>query len=158
MSCFRNKVMVRRRIRGGQPVLNVPLQLITYRIPSGSATEGGRETTNVSSCSFHLMLGEEQERPQVSQGYTCFARDTYSYSVRYHPSVPFHLMGRVFRQISARNHENMSHLPEPPSKYHGRHPGSVQQPTILRPSLTDPISRGQPESCLSPTITLRISL
>ena len=51
-----------------------------------------RETTNVS---FHLMLGEE--RPYVSLGDTFFARDTYPNSVRCHPSVPFHLMERVFR-------------------------------------------------------------
>jgi hypothetical protein len=36
-------------------------------VPSASATKGEeRETTNVSSCSFHLKLGEERERPQVS--------------------------------------------------------------------------------------------
>jgi hypothetical protein len=33
------------------------------------------------------MLGEGRQRPQVSWGDTCFARDTY-------PSVPFHLMNR----------------------------------------------------------------
>jgi hypothetical protein len=27
---------------------------------------GGKETTNVSFCSFRLMLGEERQRPQVS--------------------------------------------------------------------------------------------
>jgi hypothetical protein len=114
-----------------------------------------REATNVS---FGLMLGEERQRPHVSLGDTFFARDTYPNSVRCHPSVPFHLMEKVFRQMSARIHEYMAHLPSPPLQYHGRHLKSVQQPTVLRPSSTDPISRGQPVSCLSPTAFLRISL
>src|SRR5713101_9139632 len=42
MPCIRNEVLIRRRIRGRQPVLNVLLQLVTYRIPSVSATEGGK--------------------------------------------------------------------------------------------------------------------
>ena len=92
-----------------------------------------------------------------------FLCETYPNSVRCHPSVPFHLMEHIFRQISARNHENTAHLPYPPSyhpRYHGRHPRSVQQPTVLRPSSTDPICRVQPVSSLSfsPTASSRISL
>ena len=57
------------------------------------------------------MLGEERERPQVSYGDNCFARDPYPNSVRYHPSVHFHLIEQVFRKIFARKHENMANLP-----------------------------------------------
>jgi hypothetical protein len=67
-----------------------------------------RETTNVS---FRLMLGEERQRPHVSLGDTFFARDTYLHSVRCQLSVPFHLMEKVFRQMFARIHEYMAHLP-----------------------------------------------
>ena len=54
---------------------------------------GERQTTNVSSCSFRLMLGEERQRPQVSKGVTCFAGEAYPNSVQRHSSVSFHLMG-----------------------------------------------------------------
>src|SRR6266849_8717785 len=50
MSCLRNDFLIRRRIRGRQPVLNVhsqlvtfSFQLVTYRIPSVSATKGGKK-------------------------------------------------------------------------------------------------------------------
>ena len=62
-----------------------------------------RESTNVS---FRLMLSEER----VSSDNTFFARDTHPNSIRCHQLVPFHLMEKVFRQMSARIHEDMAHL------------------------------------------------
>src|SRR5229473_7880345 len=34
MSCLSNKVLIRRRVRGREPVVNVLLQLVAYKIPS----------------------------------------------------------------------------------------------------------------------------
>src|SRR5258708_185761 len=34
MSCFSNEVLIRRRVRGREPVVNVLLQLVAYKIPS----------------------------------------------------------------------------------------------------------------------------
>ena len=42
-SSLPNKVVIRRRVRGGEPGLNVPLQLVTYKIPSVSLTKGGEK-------------------------------------------------------------------------------------------------------------------
>jgi hypothetical protein len=39
MSCFQYEVVVHRRIRGGEPVLNVSLQLVTCKILSYLATK-----------------------------------------------------------------------------------------------------------------------
>ncbi len=46
MSCLRNEVVVRRWVRGGEPLLNVLLQLVTYKTPSVTATkcEGKQQT------------------------------------------------------------------------------------------------------------------
>ncbi len=53
MSCFRNEVLIRRRIRGRQPVFDVLLRLITYKIPLVSATEGaGNNKRFISFISF----------------------------------------------------------------------------------------------------------
>ena len=41
MSCFRNKILVRRRVRRGEPVLHLLLQLVAYRIPSVTAANCG---------------------------------------------------------------------------------------------------------------------
>ena len=58
---------------------------------------GNQREERETNVSFRLMLGEERQRPHVSLSGTFFARDTYPNSVRCHPSVPFHLMGKVFR-------------------------------------------------------------
>ena len=58
---------------------------------------GNQREERKTNVSFRLMLGEERQRPHVSLSGTIFARDTYPNSVRCHPSVPFHLMGKVFR-------------------------------------------------------------
>jgi hypothetical protein len=42
MSGFQNEVVIHRRVRGGEPVLNVPLQLVTCKILSGLATKDGK--------------------------------------------------------------------------------------------------------------------
>ena len=60
MSCFRNEVVIRRRVRGREPILNVRLQLVTYKLPSVSTLNGEEKQTNVSSCLFRLTLGEER--------------------------------------------------------------------------------------------------
>jgi hypothetical protein len=91
MSGLRNEFVVRRRVRRGEPLLNVLLQLVTYKIPSVTATKCGGKTTNVSSCLFRLMRREEQLRSQVSMRATCLARDTYPNHVECHPLTPFHL-------------------------------------------------------------------
>jgi hypothetical protein len=95
MSCFQNEVVVRRRVRGREPVLNVRLQLVAYKIPSVSAMKGGGKETNVSSCLFRSTHGEERLRPQVSTSNNRFARDTYPNHFGYHPLMPHDLMGRV---------------------------------------------------------------
>jgi len=77
----------------------------------GLGNERGEKQQTFHLVHFVWYLVKSDERPQVSQGDTYFARDTYPNSVRDHPSVHFHLMEQVFRQISARNHENMAHLP-----------------------------------------------
>ena len=158
MSGFRNKVLIRRRVWRGEPGLEILLHLIIYKIPSVFTTKGGKDNKR-----FILFDAWRTAPMPSSQLYnTNFGRDTYSDSVRCHLWVPpFHLMEQVIRQLSTRNHENMAHLQLPPSyhpQYHGRHPRSGLQPTVLRPSLTDPISRVQPVSCLSPTTSSQISL
>jgi hypothetical protein len=45
-----NEVLIRRWVKGRQPVLNLLLQLVTYRIPSVSATKGGEREQM-----FHLV-------------------------------------------------------------------------------------------------------
>ena len=52
----------------------------------------GRGTTNVSFCSFRLMLGEKRQCPKVSSCDACFGQDTYPNSVQCHTSMPFHLI------------------------------------------------------------------
>ena len=47
-----------------RPVAAGPLQTI----PSVSPTKGRENTTNVSSCSYRLRLGEERLQTQVSTG------------------------------------------------------------------------------------------
>ena len=78
-------------------MLNIPLQLVTCKILSVSATKGGGKMTNGSSCSFYLTFGEEQLQTQVSTGDTSSARDTYSNPVEYYPSSPCHLTEQVFK-------------------------------------------------------------
>src|SRR5258708_9650946 len=43
MSCLSNKVLIRRRVRRRQPVVNVLLQLVAYKIPSVMTINKQRE-------------------------------------------------------------------------------------------------------------------
>jgi hypothetical protein len=95
ISCFRDEVVVRRRVRGREPILNVRFQLATYKIPSVSAIKGEEKQTNASSCLLRLTLGEERLRPQVSTGNNYFARDTYPNRFEYYPLMPHDLTERV---------------------------------------------------------------
>src|SRR6266849_3669176 len=102
MSFIQNKVVVLRGVRGREPILNVRLQLFTYRIMSVSAMEGGEKQTNASFCLFRLTLGEERLRPKVSTSNDCFARDTYSNRFEYYPLMPHDLTEQVsekYKQI-----------------------------------------------------------
>ena len=99
MSCFPNEVLIHRRIWGREPVLNLPSKLFTYKITSISETNRSERTTNVSSCLFRLMFGEERLRPQVSTADTGFTRETYLNPVEYHPMTPCHLMESVQNNI-----------------------------------------------------------
>src|SRR5260370_28359446 len=59
MSCFSNEVLIRRRVRGREPVVNILLQLVTYKISSVMMIKKTRgKTTNVGSCLSYLMFGE----------------------------------------------------------------------------------------------------
>ena len=111
MSCFQNEVVIRRRVRGGEPALNVPLQLVTYKILSVLITKGGRKTTNVSPCSFLLKFGEERLQTQVCKGDSYYARDTYPDPAEYYLLMPSHLTKQVLSKISAANHANFAYLP-----------------------------------------------
>ena len=95
MSRSLNKVLIRRRVRGREPVLNLPSQLFTYKITSISETKRSGRTTNVSSCLFRLTFGEERLPPQVSTVGTGFTRGTYPNLVEYYPMTPCHLMKSV---------------------------------------------------------------
>ena len=97
VSCLPNEVVIRRRVRGREPVSNVLSQLVTYKIPSVLATKGGKKT-NVSSCLFHLTPGGERLRRPVNTGATCFEQDTYPNPVEYYPLIPFHLIEQVLRK------------------------------------------------------------
>jgi hypothetical protein len=154
MSCFPNEVLIRRRVRGREPVLNLPSQLFTYKITSISATKRTRNLTNVSSCLFRLTFGEEQLRPQVSTADTGFTRKTYSNPVGYYPMTPCHLTESVQNDICEHTCR-ISHLPKLPSHYpqdYEPHPMSVQQLSEPRPGLIDPIFGERPRS-RSPPIT-----
>jgi hypothetical protein len=95
MSCFQNEDVVRRRVRGREPILDVRSQLATYKIPSVSAMEGVEKRAYASSCLFRLILGEERLRPQVSTSNNSFARDTYPNRFEYYPSMPHDLTEQV---------------------------------------------------------------
>src|SRR6266849_5798268 len=95
MSFIQNKVVVYRRVRGREPILNVRFQLVTYKITSVSQMEGGEKQTNASFCVFQLTLGEVRLRPQVSTSYDCFARDTYPNRFEYYPLMPHDLTEQV---------------------------------------------------------------
>ncbi len=102
MSCFRNEVVVRRRIRGREPILDVHFQLVAYKVPSVSEMKGGEKGTNASFCLFRLTLGEERLRPKVSTSNDCFARDTYPNRFEYYPLMPHDLTEQVsekYKQI-----------------------------------------------------------
>src|SRR6267154_427578 len=99
MLCFPNEVLIHRRVRGREPVLNLPSQLFTYKITSISATNRSERSTNVSSCLFHLTFGEERLRPQVNMAGTHFMRGTYPNPVEYYPMTPCHLTESVQNDI-----------------------------------------------------------
>ena len=88
VSSFPNEGVIRRRVRGREPVLNVARlasQLVTYKILSVSPTKGEGRETNFLSCSFRVMLDEERLRTHLSTDKTCFVRDTYPNPVEYYP-------------------------------------------------------------------------
>src|SRR5258707_2663320 len=58
MSCFSNKVLIGRRVGRREPVVNVLLQLIAYKIQSVMTTKNNGKTTNVGFCLYYLMFGE----------------------------------------------------------------------------------------------------
>src|SRR6266705_2541902 len=99
MSCFPNEVLIRRRVRGREPVLNLPSQLFTYNITLISVTKRSERSTNVSSCLFPLTFGEERLRPQVSTADTGSTRGTYPNPVEYYPMTPCHLTESVQNDI-----------------------------------------------------------
>src|SRR6266852_2470303 len=99
MSCFPNEVLIRRRVRRREPVLNLPSQLFAYKITSVSATERSGKMTNVSSCLFRLTFGEERLGPQVSTADNGFTRGTYPNPVECYPMMPFHLTESVQNDI-----------------------------------------------------------
>src|SRR6266849_6724219 len=102
MSFIQNKVVVLRGVRGREPILNVRLQLFTYKITSVSAMEGGEKGTNASSCLFRLTLGEERLRPQVSTGNNGSVRDTYPNRFEYYPLMPHDLTEQVSEKYKQR--------------------------------------------------------
>src|SRR6266566_2031561 len=99
MSCFPNEVLIRRRVRGREPVLNLPSQLFTYKITSISETKRSGRSTNVSSCLLRLTFGEGRLRPQVSTVDTGFKRGTYPNPVEYYSMTPCHLTEGVQNDI-----------------------------------------------------------
>jgi hypothetical protein len=99
MSCFPNDVLIRRRVRGREPVLNLPSQLFTYEITSISVRKRSGRITNVSSCLFRLRFGEEQLRPQVNTADTGLTRSTYPNPVEYYPMTPCHLTESVQNDV-----------------------------------------------------------
>ena len=103
MSSFQNEVVVRRWVRWRQPVLNVPLQLVTYKLPSASAMKGGEKETNASSCLSQLTLGEERLRLQVSARNNCFTRDTYPNRFEYYPSMLHDLTEQISEKYKRLN-------------------------------------------------------
>jgi hypothetical protein len=92
MTCFLDEVLICRWVRGRKPVLNIPSPLVTYKISSISTAKCEGNTTNVSFRLFRLKFGEEQLRPRVSTGNTCFARGTYPNLVVYYLLTPSHLI------------------------------------------------------------------
>ena len=153
MSCFPNEVLIRRRVRGREPVLNLPSQLFTYKITSNSATKRRGRSTNVLSCLFRLTFGEEQLRPKVSTGDTGFTRETCLNPVEYYPMTPCQLTD--FQDDIYEQTCRISHLPKLSSHYpqdYEPHPMFVQRSSEPPPGSIDPIFGEQPRFRPPPTI------
>jgi hypothetical protein len=70
---FPNEVVIRRRVRGREPVLNVASQLVTYKISSVSATKGKEQQTfDLVHFFQHLVKSDyETKSAQVIQYLFC---------------------------------------------------------------------------------------
>ena len=93
MLCHPKSVVVRRRVRGRKPAFDVPSQLVTYRIPSVSATKGREKITNVSYRLLYLLTPRYLMEPDSAS-----ARNFYKQSCKvlrtshYFPHVPLKTM------------------------------------------------------------------
>jgi hypothetical protein len=154
MPCFPNEVLVHRRVRGREPVLDLPSQLFTYKITSIPETKLSGRTTNVSPCLFRLTFGEERLRPQVSTADTGLMRGTYPNPVEYYPLTPCHLTEGIQNDIVKKSC-GITHLPKLSSHYrqdYERHPMFVQQWPEPRPGSIDPIFGERPRFRSPPAI------
>jgi hypothetical protein len=60
MSCFQNEVVVRRWIRGREPILKRLFAVGHLQDNVGLGNESGEKQTNASTCLLRLTLGEER--------------------------------------------------------------------------------------------------
>jgi hypothetical protein len=61
MFCLPKSVVIRRRVRGRKPALDVPSQLVTYKIPSVSETKGRETRTFHFVCFIYHLVNSDCE-------------------------------------------------------------------------------------------------
>jgi hypothetical protein len=102
MLCFPKNVVIRRRVRWREPVLEVPSQLVTYKIPSVLVMKDSGTRTSHLVCFINHLVNSNYKPTRVSTGDTYPTRDTYPSRVELYPLIPCHLMkpilGKMYRQ------------------------------------------------------------
>src|SRR6267154_2508368 len=61
MLCLPKNVVIRRRVRRRKPALDVPSQLVTYKIPLVSATKGRETRTFHFVCFIYHLMNSDYE-------------------------------------------------------------------------------------------------